>query len=162
MREILVVANQTLGGDPLLSTLRERMRAQPTQFWIVVPVKKEPDRLMLGPGCMTVVLLPAGRPAGNGYEVADRRLKNAIVQLRRLGGVVAGGEVGDTDPLRAVAEVLERRHVDEVIVSTLPVGLSHWLRADLPSRVHRKFHVPVTTVTARGGRVRGGRRARAM
>ena len=44
------------------------------------------------------------------------------------------GLIGDTDPLVAVRETLEREPFDEVIVSTLPARVSHWLHPDLPSR----------------------------
>jgi hypothetical protein len=50
--------------------------------------------------------------------------------------------------MQAVDDALAQRTVDEVIVSTLPHTVSHWLRTDLPARVHRKHQVRVTTVTA--------------
>jgi hypothetical protein len=37
--------------------------------------------------------------------------------------------------------------VDEVIVSTLPKGLSRWLGEDVPSRLRDSVRVPVTVVT---------------
>ena len=58
------------------------------------------------------------------------------------------GLIGDTDPLVAVRETLEREPFDEVIVSTLPARVSHWLHRDLPSRLEQ-LGVPVTVVTAR-------------
>jgi hypothetical protein len=51
----------------------------------------------------------------------------------------------------AVQHALKERLFDEVIVSTLPERVSHWLRRDLPSRV-MALGVPVTVVTAEGGR----------
>lgn len=38
----------------------------------------------------------------------------------------------------------------EVIVSTLPAGISRWLKLDLASRIARMSDVPVTTVEAGG------------
>ena len=37
MRRYLVVANQTLGGDDLLARVRERLRAGPSHFHVLVP-----------------------------------------------------------------------------------------------------------------------------
>ena len=45
-------------------------------------------------------------------------------------------------------EALEREPFDEVIVSTLPAGVSHWLHRDLPSRLEQ-LGLPVTVVTAK-------------
>lgn len=39
---------------------------------------------------------------------------------------------------------------NEVIISTLPVGISRWLKLDLPSRTQRMVECPVTTVEADG------------
>ena len=64
------------------------------------------------------------------------------------GGQVEG-RIGDSDPFEAVKHELEAGGYDEVIVSTLPERVSHWLRRDLPSRV-QALGVPVTVVTAAG------------
>ncbi len=38
---------------------------------------------------------------------------------------------------------------DEIIVSTLPPGLSRWLRQDLPHRIRRTFELPMYLVVAK-------------
>jgi hypothetical protein len=38
---------------------------------------------------------------------------------------------------------------DEIIISTLPEGISRWLRMDVPNRIKRKVKIPVTTVAAK-------------
>jgi hypothetical protein len=78
---------------------------------------------------------------------AQERLDQMIDMIQSLGGE-AGGEVGVADPVQATKEVLEHQSFDEVIVSTLPSGLSRWLKMDLPSRVARMTDAPVTTVEA--------------
>jgi hypothetical protein len=55
--------------------------------------------------------------------------------------------VGAPDPLEAVRDAIARQKVDEVIVSTLPPGLSRWLRRGLPQQVERLTGLPVTHVT---------------
>ena len=53
------------------------------------------------------------------------------------------------DPVRGVGDTLKEKTYDEVIISTLPSGLSRWLHQDLPHRVERKYKLPVTVVTAK-------------
>jgi hypothetical protein len=78
---------------------------------------------------------------------AEHRLSLMIDKIRSTGGE-ADGEVGDPHPAVAVKDVLRHHSFDEIIVSTLPSGLSGWLKMDLSSRVSRMADVPVTTVTA--------------
>jgi hypothetical protein len=146
---VLIVANQTLGGEDLAAAVRERVGSGATELWIVVPATRPQDHAPVSiAGSGAVFALHGGSEDVDAYTLAERRLEAA--QGRLAGhGVEVGGEVGDEDPLTAVADVLSRRQFDEVIVSTLPTGASHWLRTDLPSRVHRKFKIPVTTVTSR-------------
>ena len=64
-------------------------------------------------------------------------------------GIDADGEVGEPDPLAAIAHVLGRDadRYGEIIISTLPSHLSHWLRIDLPHRAQRAFRLPITYVS---------------
>jgi hypothetical protein len=81
-----------------------------------------------------------------------------VVANRTLGGddllrVVREKASGRADrllgrgPQHAVRDALAHHEIDEIIVSTLPGGVSHWLRLDLPKRLQRRHHLPVTTVT---------------
>ena len=137
---ILLVANQTLGGEELTAAVRERVRDGPTELWIVVPVSQTPNRgAGFGPD-----RLPPDRTVA---EEAEGRLRDALYRFQHL-GITADGEVSDKDAFSAVSDVLSREHFDEVIVSTLPTALSHWLHIDLSSKVERAFGLPVMTVTA--------------
>ena len=60
--------------------------------------------------------------------------------------------IGPADAFRAIERALVHEHFEEVIISTLPDRVSHWLRRDLPARVER-LGVPVTVVTARSARL---------
>jgi hypothetical protein len=61
-------------------------------------------------------------------------------------GIEVSGEIGDDDPVLAVADVLNRQHIDEIVVSTLPPGASRWIKRDLPHRIARRFGIPVSHV----------------
>lgn len=146
---ILIVGNQTLGAERLESEVRERVQAGATELWVLVPATHPRDHAPISiAGSGAVFPLHGGSEDADAYALAERRLEAARDRFTRL-GVAVGGEVGDEDPFDAVSDVLAHREFDEVIVSTLPTGASHWLRTDLPSRVHRKFKLPVTTVTSR-------------
>ena len=132
MRRYLIVANQTLLGDPLLGRVKECLAAGPCQFHIVVPATHAPGR--------TVHMESRDR------SYAQQRLRDGLERFRALGADVEG-EVGDARPLDAIRDVmLHAPPFDEIIVSTLPPGLSRWLRQDLPRRVQRTFALPVSWV----------------
>lgn len=146
----LIVANQTLGGTRLMEEVRRRAAAGPSSFYIVVPNTPLVDAARasgapLAPGTAT---LPAATEE-RATQMAEARLRQALTQLRAE-GLDARGDVGDPEPLTAIGDALAVDHFDEIIISTLPSGISRWLGMDLPSRAERKFKLPVTTVTARG------------
>ncbi len=146
MGNYLVVANQTLGGDQLIAEVRQRVAAGPSSFYVLVPNTQLSD----SPGPV-----PAGLASSSSADAEHRatlraqaRLHQALGQLRAE-GVEARGDLGDPDPLTAIGDALAEEHFDEIIISTLPSGISRWLGMDLPHRVERRFKLPVTTVTAR-------------
>jgi hypothetical protein len=145
----LVVANQTLGGDQLLSEVRQRAAEGPSSFYVVVPNTASIDVVpALGgpvpPGSAGVALEGDRRAT----QQAEARLRLTLSKLRSE-GVQADGELGDPEPLTAIEQALASQAFDAIIISTLPGGISRWLGMDLPSRAERKFKLPVTTITAR-------------
>jgi len=95
------------------------------------------------------------RPAGPCQtESRDRafaagRLKEGLERFRAL-GVDVEGEVGDSRPIDAIRDVmLHAPPFDEIIVSTLPPGISKWLRQDLPHRINRTFGMPTSVIVPR-------------
>jgi hypothetical protein len=130
----LVVANQTLGGDALIARLGEATAEQPCEIHVLVPASADPTT------------------AFHDHD-ADRRLARARLAdaLERFGSLRATvtGEVGDHRPVDAVGDVLRRgERFDRIIVSTLPAGVSRWVRLDAISRIERAVDVPVEHVTA--------------
>jgi hypothetical protein len=131
MRRYLVVANQTLGGPHLIDKVRETLETGPCSFHVLVPATP--------PGHF------ATWTEGEALAVAQERLDAALSRFKEL-GAEAGGEVGDPNPLEAIADAIRERTFDEIILSTLPPGGSRWLKQDLLHRVERSFSVPVTHV----------------
>ena len=134
MHRMLVVANQTLGGDALLDLLRQRVDEGECSIHVLVPAGAPVDQW-------------AWHVETEDMELAEQRLQAAIERFSALGAPV-DGEVGDARPTDAILDVLRRHDFDEIILSTLPPRVSKWLRLDLVHRVQRAVDIPVTHVTA--------------
>jgi len=134
MRSYLIVGNQTLMGPELASAIAERMvPGDPPDIYVVVPATPQP-------GAFT---WDEDKAAAAAQERLDAMLEN----LRGL-GLEATGEVGYRDPVEAARDAIRRHPVDEIILSTLPAGISRWLGQDVPSRLKSAVSVPVVVVTA--------------
>jgi len=97
--------------------------------------------------CRFTLLVP--RPFWDAdTEESAITLELAIPLLEEAAGGRVEGLIGGDDPFAAVAAALEAGAYDEIIVSTLPARVSHWLHIDLPARV-RRLGLPVTVVTAK-------------
>lgn len=145
---VLVVANRTVDSSELIAALRQRAAHSPASFTLLVPAVPR--------GLSWAVDMKAGGPE------AELRAKDGAFQMRSYGLEVEAAMVGDPDPLAAVGDTLLTRRFDEVIVSTLPHGVSHWLRLSLPQRLRRLTDLPVVHVTAHPHHVRGGSRPREL
>jgi hypothetical protein len=120
---VLVVANQTVLGEELLNTIRERAKAGETGF---------------------LIISPQGDGEGS-YEDAEKRLLRAVALLRGE-GINAHGQISHPDPYAAVIQTMEDERVDELIVSTFPNARSGWMRRDLLSRLRNDVKIPITHV----------------
>jgi GABA permease len=127
MGRYLVVANQTLGGHQLIQAARERILHERSEFWVLVPETKS-GRVDL-------------RSGTDAASLAQQRLDMELQRLHEA-GAEADGEVGDSDPFKAISNTLAYKQFDEIILSTLPHGRSRWLRQDLPGRVKKRFGIP--------------------
>jgi hypothetical protein len=121
LTEILVVANETLGGRRLRELLAQKAKVNPSLVVRLVIPQSRPRR-------GSVVYVQSVRDA------AEVRLDLALAVLRDA-GFEASGEVGDSDPFHATMDAIGERKPDEIIISTLPATASGWLRRDLVERV---------------------------
>jgi hypothetical protein len=133
MPSYLVVGNQTLDSPSLAAAISERIHQGPATFHVVVPA------------------IPAQKGLTWNEEearhAAGERLAQMLTRLQGL-GADATGEVGAPDPIEAVEDALRARPVDEILLSTLPAGISRWLGQDVPTRLKGSVLVPVVVVTA--------------
>jgi len=130
---VLVVAHKTAATRPLIEAVRERAGRGPSRFTLLVPSAAR--------GLHKVV-----DPEDQGPGEAQAVLDQALPLLRDAAGGEVYGMIGDPEPLAAIQDAINLHGFDEVIISTLPVRLSRWLRLDLPSKT-AGLGLPVTTIT---------------
>jgi hypothetical protein len=121
---VLVVANETVLGEPLLDRIRARAEEGPASFLIVCP-QSDPSR--------------------GEHPEAERRLRAAL-SLLRSEGIDVHGQIAHPDPFVAAMEAVEDERTDELIVSTFPGERSGWLRRDLVGRLRTQTGLPVQHV----------------
>jgi hypothetical protein len=134
MRSYLIVGNQTLFGPALASAIAERIAiGEPMRFHVVVPATPTQSGFTWD--------------EDEAHAAAQERLDATLAHIQGL-GVEASGEVGARDPVEAARDAIRGHPVDEVILSTLPAGISRWLGQDAPTRLKAAVTVPVVVVTA--------------
>ena len=131
-RRVLVVANETVEGEELLSTISTLALTQKTQFQVGLPRTE-----------LAAQDLHVGRGSGaGGRPAAARRDSGAAGSV----GIDAHGEVGDGDPLVAVDDAVRTFGPNEIVISTHPPGRSNWLERGVVESVRSRYDVPVTHV----------------
>jgi hypothetical protein len=122
---VLVIANETVVGAPLLDKIRSRAQQGKASFLIICPQSD---------------VNSAAHPE------AERRLRRALSILRGE-GIDAHGQVAHPDPFTAAMQAVQDERIDEIIVSTFPgEKTSSWLRGDLVNRLRKQTGVPVEHV----------------
>jgi hypothetical protein len=122
---VLVVANETVVGEPLLAQIRERAAEGPVSFLIVSPQSDA---------------------TASEHPQAERRLRRALTILRG-DGLDAHGQIAHPDPFTAAMQAVQDERIDEIIVSTFPgENRSNWLRGDVVDRLRKQTGLPVTHV----------------
>jgi len=131
-RRILVIANETVGGERLRDEIRQRSEGYDEQVFVVTPALNSPLRHWASDE--------------DGARVsAQERLNTSLDRLRSL-GIDARGEIGDGEPLQAMEDALRLFGADEIIISTHPEGRSHWLEKNVVESARERFAVPITHV----------------
>ena len=133
---VLVVANRTAESPELLDALRARAVQGPSEFTLLVPATPQ--------GVAWAADMFAGQTR------AEEHRQAFVDELREEGLPVADAKVGDPDALAAVMDECNEHDYDELIISTLPLHVSKWLRVDLPRKAQAATGLPVTHVVARG------------
>jgi len=131
-RKILVIANETVGGDELLTLLGAKSIDVDEQVLLVCPALNSRVRTWTSDE----------EPARAG---AQERLDASLSRLAEA-GVSARGEIGDGDPLQALEDALREFPADEIVVSTHPPGRSHWLEQGVVEQARQRYDVPITHV----------------
>jgi len=131
VKTVLVVANETLGGRPLLAKVKEK--AQHDELHVVVCVPRT------NPRQGNIIYDEAV------FDATQVRIDLARKILREE-GIEAIGEVGDPDPYTAAMDAIAEHRPDEIVISTLPVASSGWMRRDLVERIAEATQVPVEHV----------------
>jgi hypothetical protein len=131
-RRILVVANETVGGQTLRSAILARSVAVREEVLVVTPALNSPLRHWVS-------------DEDGARAAAQERLDQSLAQLAGA-GVEARGEIGDGDPLQAIEDALRTFGADEIIISTHPEGRSNWLERGVVENARQRFTVPITHV----------------
>jgi ribosomal protein S18 acetylase RimI-like enzyme len=131
-RRILVIANETVGGEALRDVLRRKAEGVREQILVVVPALNTPLRHWVSDD-------------DGARAAAQQRLAASLARLREE-GVDARGEVGDGDPLQAMEDALRTFGAHEIVISTHPEGRSHWLERNVVSAARERFEAPITHV----------------
>jgi hypothetical protein len=123
---VLVIANETVLGEPLLDRIRQKSRDS-------------------GGRATFLIICPQSDPDRGAHPEAERRLRTALTKLRSE-GIEAHGQVAHPDPFTAAMHAVRDERVDSILVSTFPGHGSPWLRRDLIGRLRAETEVPVEHV----------------
>jgi hypothetical protein len=130
---ILVVANETVGGEALLDEIRDRCRNRDCTILVVTPA------------------LVASRTShwasdvDEAMELARQRMELSLIALGEL-GLKAKGEIGDSDPNVAIEDALRVFPADEIVISTHPPERSRWLEHGVVERAREQIDLPISHV----------------
>jgi hypothetical protein len=128
-RRILVISNETVTGVVLHQAIRFRAHNVAGEVLVVAPALNSRLRHWMS-------------DVDGARRAAEDRLQSCLKRLVAA-GIRARGEIGDGDPLQAIADALSTFPADEIIIATHPEERSHWLAHDLVGRARARFAPPI-------------------
>jgi hypothetical protein len=128
-RRILAVANETVEGATLHRAVCALAQDGRSEVLVIVPALNSRLRFWTS-------------DEDEARRAAHIRLRRCLAALDRA-GVAASGQVGDADPVQAIADALRTFAAGEIVIATHPEGRSHWLSRNVVERARKRFGVPV-------------------
>jgi hypothetical protein len=130
---VLVIANQTVGGQALLEEIRNRCR------------NRDAEILVLTPALARSRAAHWASDTDEATELARQRMELSLQAIEEQ-GLRARGMVGDSDPNVAIEDALREFPADEIVISTHPPERSRWLEHGVVSKAREEIDLPVTHV----------------
>ena len=130
---LLVVANETVGGEALLDAVRGRCAGRRSEVMVVTPA------------------LASSRASywssdlDEAIEPARQRMELSLIAIGEM-GLKAKGEIGDADPNVAIEDALRAFPADEILISTHPPERSRWLERGVVEHARERIDLPISHV----------------
>ncbi len=132
---LMVIANRTCPCPGLTDDILARIDGRPARVHVVAPALN--SRLRHWTSDI------------DGAVLAAQGRLDVAVELLHGAGVVATGEIGDSDPLVAIEDALHGFSAHALLISTWPAGCSNWLERGLLERARGRFALPIEHAVSR-------------
>ncbi|HWO16551.1 MAG TPA: hypothetical protein VNM89_07560 [Solirubrobacterales bacterium] len=132
----LVIATDELRGDEVIGELRRHLQEGESEVMVITPAVEE-TRFRHALGDIDSATIEA-----------KRRLDASLAELRGA-GIPAMGEVGDSDPLTAATDALQRYPADEVLIVAHAEDQARWFEDGLFERAQETLYPALHMVAVR-------------
>ena len=130
-KRALIVANDRVAGEQLRSALLEQLEPGTSSVFVVAPALAESAfKHQMG-------------DIDEAIEPAAERLRETLEQLRAA-GLDAEGEVGDSDPIQAISDEIEKFHPDQILIVGHRDEEGAFAERGLLEQAQRDLDLPVT------------------
>lgn len=128
---VLVVIDEAISGDQLREQLIDHLGDSPEEIFLVAPALADS------------ALKHHMGDVDDAIDPARERLEASLKELRDA-GLEARGEVGDSDPIIAISDEIQKFHPDRIVVVAHGEGHEAHAEQGLLERAERDFDQPVT------------------